>query len=211
MKYFGAALIIAGLGFLQNGPLSAQGEPSNPSPAPAESRPGSALKKDVLILIHARISDPVIISYIRKNAAPGERATSQDVIDLKQAGASDALLTAYAEATANSPAGSTTYASPDSSTSSVYLSSGYPYGYSYDSYWPYYPYGYYGYPYGYGYPYWGFGVSVPFFFHSRDGHFHHVDHFHDGHFAHGHFHGGTVSPHGGFVSHGGGHGGGGHR
>jgi len=211
MKYLATALIVAGLGF-PGAELFGQVAPPNSSSSSTNSGLGSALKKQILSLVQAKMADPIIISYIRRNVSPGNRISSQDVVELKQAGASDAVLTALVEATASAsdqaaPSGSaggpSTTIYPENSTTYVYSYPDYPYGYYYGSYWPYYYYPY-------AYPYWGFGVSVPLFFHDHDGHLHHdhfshVDHFHGGHSGAG------AAPHGGFGSHGAAGHGGGHR
>lgn len=221
MKMFGAVLIAASLGFLSIPGAYAQVSPP-PAPSPGSWSNWSSVKDGIKTLLQAKVGDAVIIAYINHNAAD-LHPTTQDLVDLKQAGASEAVLMSLVGATAKRypppPAAypdnsyATTY--PDSSSTYVYTSPDYAYDYS-----PYYYYPYW-------YPYWGlgFGFSFPFFFHNH----HHFDHFHDGHFVHhdgfhdgfhgSHF-GGTViaphtfsghggMPHGGVIMHGGG-GGGGH-
>src|SRR5579862_7773021 len=97
MKYFGVGLVLLGLGVLSAPRLLAQ---EGPSSAGTQDGPLATLKKDIKILVLAKISDPVIIGYIRHNARPGEPPTTQDLVELKQAGASEAVLKALVEATA---------------------------------------------------------------------------------------------------------------
>jgi hypothetical protein len=160
-------------------------------------------KEDVKKLLVAGVSENTIVLYIRQNA-PASPLTADDLIDLKGAGASDAVLNALqdasrtsASASSYSSAGSTT--SPDYAPTTYYYS--YPYSYSYP-----YPYYYY-YPY-YSYPYYPY---LSFSFGFNHSHFHDDhSHFHHDQIHHVHSHAFTaphpvqmMSPHGGAgTSHG---------
>jgi len=160
---------------------------------------GSYSKEDLKKLLEAKVSDATIIAYLKRNP-PGPNLSAQDLIELRAAGADDAVLAAMVEAstTANAAPATPPYGGPGDDSS-------FPNDYSY--YTPYvYPYYY---P-SYYYPNYGFSLSfgVPFHVHDRFHPFHPVP-LHPGHFQHG-FQGPVF--HGSFHGNGGGHaGGGGHR
>jgi len=176
-------------------------------------------KEDLKKLIEAKLPDSTIIAYL-KSHPPVPQLSSDDIVALKKAGASDVVLEALLGASGSTtPAPATPPASTTVAPSTVVVPD---YSYSYDS-----PY-YYSYPYDsyypYGYPYFydgiGFGFGVPFFGRSRRFDFDRSRRF--DHFDHGfgHVQGGTFSSHGGVrgtfhgggsFGGGGGHGGGGHR
>jgi len=187
-----------------------------PNPArgflPAASvQAGDFSKEDLKKLLAAKLSDATIIAYIKRNP-PGAMVSAEDLIELKTAGADDAVLAALVEASKTPKAAPASPPSPPSG-GTVYGSGFDSYGQSGDDYY-YYPSYYYYDPYGYTYPgYPGYGFAfrfgIPFRDHDRF-RFNHFDS-HPGHFQsgprgavpHGTFHGGGGS--------GGGHGGGGHR
>ncbi len=98
-------------------------------------------------LANAGISDSVVVDEI-KTRGMSARPTSDEIVALKQAGLSDAVLQAMNEA-------------PLRSDHDVIVESPAPYPY----YYPYYPY-YYPYPYywPYGGPYWGFYYHYPYYY-----------------------------------------------
>ncbi|HVR85697.1 MAG TPA: hypothetical protein VMU54_15370 [Planctomycetota bacterium] len=210
MKTFGAALLIGSLTVFNLPGLDAQATPPPPGTTATPSSQWTSLKEDIQTLLQAKLSDVVILAYIHRHAT-ALNPSPQDLVDLKQAGASEAVLAAVVESKgktppppAAAPNPSYTYATPDYSSTYVYPAPDATYNY-YDYYDPYY--------YPYGYPYWGFGFSSPFFFRDHDGRFHRFDRFHDGRFG-----GNVIAPHsfsghGGVIRGGGGHfgaGGGGH-
>jgi hypothetical protein len=175
---------------------------------PADSAAG--YKDELKKLLDAKIPEQTIISYIR-GRGPAPMLSASDFADLRNAGASDAVLLAIVESAAPkaTPPNDQPYVPPQDS-GTTYSYDYYPYGYSYPyyypySYYPYYPY----YPYPYSAFYFGFGVP----FHSHVDHVHHFDnHVHGvGPFRDGH---GTPppapAPHGGMQGHGSSGGGGFH-
>jgi hypothetical protein len=124
-------------------------------------------KDEVRKLLDAGISDQTIIEYIRNNG-PSEPLSVDEVTELKEAGASDAVLKAMLDASRTSDAVTPSHPSRDSYTDTPrsYYSYNYyhPYPYSYyygPSYYYapyaypryYYPRSYYSYPYRYSHPY----------------------------------------------------------
>jgi len=124
-------------------------------------------KEDVRRLLNAGMPEQTLVEYIYRNA-PADPLSVDDVMELKAAGATDAVISAMleasrtAEAVAPSTPDSSSYGSdssnypsttyydayPDySSYSYPYASYDYPYSYPYYSYVPYYSYPYYRYPY----------------------------------------------------------------
>ncbi len=116
-------------------------------------------KEDLKKLAAAGISDEVILSYVKANG-PVVKLSAEDVIELKQAGASEKVLSVVLSSPA--PAAPSEYKvekpyAPTSTTTYVYDSTPYyyPSSYYYTGYSPYYPYYYssYCYPrYSYCYP-----------------------------------------------------------
>jgi hypothetical protein len=188
MKYLSAVLVAVAVTALVMPEARAQA--SYPSQADSES--WATLKAGVRTLVQAHVSDAVTIAYIKRNS-PGVQPSIRDLIELKEAGASDAVLTALLETASRPvpvppPSYSGDYSSGYSDGSSGYVYT--PPDYSYDYSGPYY------YPYSWWYPYWGFGLG---FGHDRfhDGRFH-DGHFHDGHVDNfNHFHGTVITPHNG--------------
>lgn len=132
-------------------------------------------KEDLKKLAAAGISDDVIVSYVRANGGVA-RLSAEDVIELKQAGASERVLSVALGNVPAAPAPSytrpaTEYSQPPSTTvvydSQPYYSpsvtySAYVGGYPY--YYPYYYGGYYG---GYCYPrYYNTGYCYPHYYNS---------------------------------------------
>ena len=165
----------------------------------------NSLLNDVVEMTRASLPDETIIAYVKaRRARLDGDVSAEDLIRLRQAGVSDAVVRSIAGVVG--PAGpssgrdtETTYDSREGSDYPVEPDYGYGYGYPY---W---------YGYAYGYPYW-YAYS-PFFsttFFVGGGRF-----FHDGHrfFGHGGGHRGGGHGHGGGGGHGhgGGHGGHGHR
>lgn len=116
-------------------------------------------KEDIKKLAAAGISDDVILSYVKSNG-PVVKLSAEDIVELKQAGASEKVLTAvlgaatapaapaYTPRTAESPvypAPTTTYVYDSSPYYSPYYSSYY-YGGYYGGYYPRYYYSSYCYP-----------------------------------------------------------------
>jgi hypothetical protein len=120
-------------------------------------------KADIKKLIDAKMSDTVIVSYIKTNAPV--RMTPTDLVLLKSAGATEAVLTALVQ-----------YMTPQNevvpeqpvATTTLYVDPYYGYGYPYTYWgwgWPYYGY------YGYGHGYYGHGYYHPGYVHP--GYVHH--------------------------------------
>jgi hypothetical protein len=141
-------------------------------------------KEDVQKLLIAGISEDTIVEYIHRNA-PAAPMTTEDLTELKAAGASDRVLTALldaSQASGSSDSSGSTYAAPDSAPT---YSDDPSYGY-YD-----YSYPYYSYSYPYYYPYF-----YPFFsLNFSNAHFHdHVHDFHHDQFHNDHFHHPVTAP-----------------
>lgn len=105
-------------------------------------------KEDVKRLVQAGIGEQTIVEFIRKNA-PATPLSVEDITELRNAGASDAVITAMLEASRASDALTrSSYGQPDYS-----YSGGMTEGYAYPTYYPSYSYSYYYNPYPYYYPY----------------------------------------------------------
>ena len=120
-------------------------------------------KEDVRRLLNAGVSEQTIVEFIRRNA-PAEPLSVEDVMELKAAGAGDAVLNAMLEASRASEAVAPSKSSNSYGDSYTYPGTTYSYSYPEYSYAPYasfyYPYYYYPYyypyyyrPYRYYYPY----------------------------------------------------------
>jgi hypothetical protein len=114
-------------------------------------------KNDVKKLLQAGIGEQTIVQFIRKNG-PADPLSVEDITELRDAGATDAVINAMLDASRTSDAVTRTSGSPDYSYSDsttvyypAYSTSYYPYYYPYSYYYsyPYYyrPYRYYPYPY----------------------------------------------------------------
>jgi hypothetical protein len=135
-------------------------------------------KEDIKKLCSAGISDEVILGYVKANG-PVAKLSAEDVIELKQAGASEKLLSVILSAPAGAPApdrggekqvvtrpatNTVVTDSPYYSTPTSYYYDSYPYyssyyPYYYPSYYSYYPY-YYPRYYSYCYPSLSVGFST---------------------------------------------------
>lgn len=151
-------------------------------------------KEEIKKLAAAGISDEVIVSYVRANGGIS-RLSAEDLVDLKQAGASEKLLSSLLGSASPAPkaapapmtpgtppvegSDNVPYAAPAAS-SVVYDSNPYYYTPTYSYYGGYYPYAYPSYYYSVGFPwYWnsprycsrgiGFGCSTGHFFSSSRG------------------------------------------
>jgi hypothetical protein len=115
-------------------------------------------KDDVLRLLAAHTSEPVIVSYIQEHA-PAPLLSTQDILDLRSAGASDGVISAMISA---SPANG----APGQATPEDFISVGPDYVVENPEYYPYY-YVYYPhyYPYFYTYPGFSFYFYWPFYYH----------------------------------------------
>jgi hypothetical protein len=134
-------------------------------------------KEDIKKLCSAGISDEVILGYVKANG-PVAKLSAEDVIELKQAGASEKLLSVILGAPAGAPAperggekqvvtrpatNTVVVDSPYYTTPTSYYYDSYPYySYYYPYYYPSYYYSPYYYPryYSYYYPSFGVGFST---------------------------------------------------
>ena len=106
-------------------------------------------KEDIRKLVGAGVSDEVIVTFIRSNG-PVQKMSSDDLIELKQSGASERVLGALIETPKPAPARpQTTVREVPETTTYVYTSPAYTPSY-YGAY-------YYGYP-----PYAGYSYSYPY-------------------------------------------------
>jgi hypothetical protein len=171
----------------------------------AEPRPtrrfSNRLFTDVVEMTRAGLSDATIVAYVKSRSSRlGSDVSAEDLIQLRQAGVSEAVVATIAGITGleggrSRPDSEAAYDSREGADVPVEPSyaedEAYPYAYGYP-YW-----------YAYGYPYWyGYGpyFSSTFFFGGRS--------FHGGGFGHRGGHGGFGhGGHSGSGGHGGGHGG----
>ena len=114
--------------------------------------PAGPTLAEIQTMVQNHVSDSVIISQIQ-NSSTRYHLTSDQIISLKTAGASDAVLNALINSASKPPV--------QSPTTAVYPPYAYPYGYPY----------YYGYPYGYVGPWpgfwWGWGGGPYYHRHWR--------------------------------------------
>jgi len=122
-------------------------------------------KEDVRRLLNAGVSERTIVEFIHRNA-PAESLSVEEVMELKAAGATDAILTAMLEASRTTEAvtPSPSYSYGGSSDSYSYPST--TYSYSYPQYYSY-PYANYYYPYSYPYSYPYYSYYRPYYYPYR--------------------------------------------